>query len=436
MLKPTTDNNCGSYEVPKNHLENLLSIANESLDELCLKNPDLLVLPNSLGMYQDDIEQTAIFQLNNNILTTNNLMGFVGRNHSTLTITSRFARHDKRDYFLHYMLQRVFAINLFKFDQTSHKESIWDFLLYLFPYYLKKAYLQGLYKAYRREERNDVYLKGAIDVKRHVKLNNPFAGTIAYSTREHSYDNNLTQLIRHTIEHIKQHPWASGILYTDCETRAIISKFCQITQNRYNRNAREKVLSANSKKISHPYFTEYKPLQKICMQILQGEKVTYGADPQKVYGLLFDGAWLWEEYLNCILKQIGLTHPKNKERKNGIQLFVNHRSYPRYPDFYKKGTFVLDAKYKRLSINNALDRNDIHQLISYLYNQKAMLGGFIYPESDENEEIEQTIGELIGYAATVKLWNIQIVQSAKSFKDFTKQMEMREKALINRLMNY
>ena len=44
------------------------------------------------------------------------------------------------------------------------------------------------------------------------KKNIPFMGKIAYTTREHSYNNNLTQLVRHTIEYIKTHPlwnWSS-----------------------------------------------------------------------------------------------------------------------------------------------------------------------------------------------------------------------------------
>jgi 5-methylcytosine-specific restriction enzyme subunit McrC len=130
-------------------------------------------------------------------------MGFIGRNSTQLTISSRFAKDENNDYFLHYMLQKVFSINLLKFDQTPNKENIWDFLLYLFPYYLKKAYSQGIYKAYRKEEYNDTNVKGSIDVKRHILRNIPFTGKIAYTTREHSYNNYLTQLIRHTIEHIK-----------------------------------------------------------------------------------------------------------------------------------------------------------------------------------------------------------------------------------------
>ena len=419
-----------------NNITDLSYIANKSLIDLQENNPDLLIFPQTLGQYRDDIEKSHIFSLDKDKLTTYNLMGFVGRNDTQLTITSRFSKNNQQDYFLHYMLQKVFSINLLKFDQTPDKEYIWDFLLYLFPHFLKKAHMQGLYKAYKREEYNDANVKGTIDVKRHIRINIPFAGKVAYTTREHSYDNAVTQLIRHTIEHIKNHPFVSGILTNDSETRDVVSKFCFVTQNSYSKNARQKIISTNLKPVSHPYFTEYKMLQKICLRILKREKLTYGQERDKIYGLLFDGAWLWEEYLNTILKQQGFLHPKNKDEKSGdkcIYLFENN-GYKRFPDFYKDN-IVLDAKYKSLKQNEAIDRNDIHQIISYMYVQQANLGGFIYPEKDENKENTFKVGTLRGYGNSVKLWNIAIPQHKTKFQDFTETIMENESRLVEKLIN-
>ncbi|MCZ9999532.1 McrC family protein [Brachyspira hyodysenteriae] len=49
---------------------------------------------------------------------------------------------------------------------------------------------------------NDANVKGTIDINRYIKNNIPFNGKISYNTREYSYDNNINQLIRHTIEYI------------------------------------------------------------------------------------------------------------------------------------------------------------------------------------------------------------------------------------------
>ena len=425
MLDPTTDNNCGNFHVPNEHRENLLAIGNKNINALCKDNPGMLVFPQSLGQYHDGIEHPQIFSLLDNTLTTCNIMGFVGRNNTQLTITSRFAKDDKHDYFLHYMLQKVFSVNLLKFDQTSDKENIWDFLLYLFPHYLKKAYSQGLYKAYKREEYNDANVKGAIDVKRHIRINIPFYGKIAYTTREHSHDNAVTQLIRHTIEHIKTHPFGCGVLASDSEIRDIVSKFCFLTQNSYNRNARQKIISLNLKSVSHPYYTEYKMLQKICLRILRREQLTFGAEKDKIYGLLFDGAWLWEEYLNKVFieQKLDFTHAENKTGKCPIYLFEGDK-YERFPDFYKNN-IVLDAKYKRLDSKN-MDRDDLHQIISYMYVRQAKIGGFVYPSDTQNTT--KPIGILNGYGGNVYKWGIQIPQKTKDFLDF--QNKARESEQI------
>ncbi|MCL2247313.1 MAG: McrC family protein [Lentimicrobiaceae bacterium] len=431
MLKSTTDNNCGNFQVPDEHCENLLSIGNQNVKHLCEQNPDLLIFPQSLGKYHDDIEKSHIFSLHDNNLTTCNIMGFVGRNETQLTISSRFAQNDEHDYFLHYMLQKVFSINLFKFDQTPNKENIWDFLLYLFPYYLKKAYSQGLYKAYKREDYNDANVKGTIDVKRHIRINIPFCGKIAYTTREHSHDNAVTQLIRHTIEHIKTHPYGSGVLTSDSETRDIVSKFCFITQNSYNKNARQKIISANLKPVSHPYFTEYKMLQKICLRILQREKLTFGAENDKICGLLFDGAWLWEEYLNTILKN-DFIHPENKTGKHRKYLFENFQAI--YPDFISKHEPIMvgDAKYmplgnqKEYAESSERATSIYYKTITYMYRFKSDYGFLLFPHPETSFDETYTIKETNGI---LRKLGLAIPQNAENFTDFQNKMRINEQLL-------
>jgi len=434
----TTDNNGGKnlIGIESLNLRDLSCIANRTLIDLQKENPDLLVFPQSLGQYRDDVEKSPIFSLDDEKLTTYNLMGFVGRNSSQLTISSRFAKDDHNDYFLHYMLQKVFSTNLLKFDQTPNKENIWDFLLYLFPFYLKKAYSQGLYKAYRKEEYNDANVKGAIDVKRHILRNIPFMGKIAYTTREHSYNNNLTQLVRHTIEYIKTHPYGSGVLTNDSEVRDIVSKFVFVTQNSYNKNSRQKIISTNLKPVSHPYFTEYTMLQKLCLKILRHEKITFGKEKDKVYGLLFDGAWLWEEYLNTILKT-DFIHPENKTGKNRQHLFEkNPPIYSNdfqsiYPDFISRSVpkKVGDAKYiplgrqKTYSDNSERATSIYYKTIAYMYRFSSNNGFLLFPNQEtpffETYKIKETNGilEKIGLA---------IPQASANFKEFIKSMNENE----------
>ncbi|MFY1045976.1 McrC family protein [Chryseobacterium sp. GP-SGM7] len=439
----TTDNNGGINidEFSNLNFEDLSGIANKNLIDLQKDSPDLLIFPHSLGQYHDGIENSHIFSLDEEKLTTYNLMGFVGRNVSQLTISSRFAKNDKNDYFLHYMLQKVFSINLLNFDQTPNKENIWDFLLYLFPYYLKKAYSQGLYKAYRKEEYNDANIKGAINVKRHLLMNNPFMGRIAYTTREHSYNNNLTQIVRHTIEYIKTHPFGSDILTNDSDVRDIVSKFTFVTQSTYSKNSRQRIIFSNLRPFSHPYFTEYRMLQKICLKILKHEKITFGKEKDKIYGLLFDGAWLWEEYLNTILKD-DFIHPENKTRTNSHYLFEsNDKSFQLiYPDFISKTKpfCVGDAKYTPLNRQKSYSENTekatsiYYKTIAYMYRFNSNCGFLLFPNQEttffEKYRIKETNGIL-------KKIGLAIPQPSGNFSEFTTKMNKSEQELLNFLVD-
>lgn len=77
----TTDNNGGknliSFDNP--NINDLSCIANRTLIDLQKDNPDLLVFPQSLGQYRDDVEKSHIFSLDEENLTTYNLMGWLFR---------------------------------------------------------------------------------------------------------------------------------------------------------------------------------------------------------------------------------------------------------------------------------------------------------------------------------------------------------------------
>lgn len=421
MLR-TTDNN-GGKEIEAHFLPDFGIIANKRISNLISDdNPNLLIFPNDLNQNSDKISEEHIFSLHDSTLTTGNIMGFIGVNNSEITIQSRFEKNNQ-DYFLHYMLQKVFSINLFDLKHGINNESIFDFLLYLFPFYFKKALRQGLYKEYHRQEYNDSNVKGTIDFSRHIRKNVPFIGNVAYKVREHSFDNKITQLIRHTIEFVKQHKFAHGILDLDSETQNCVNEILLATPS-YNNRDRTIILNKNLKPFSHPYFFEYRELKKICMQILTFEGLKYGKEKDKVYGLLFDGAWLWEEYLNTFLINSGFNHPKNKNSEGAIYLFNNSKG-KRFPDFWKKN-FILDAKYKRLA-DKKVDRNDMNQIISYMYVKKAEIGGFIVPsDNNEYEAKEIKIGQLNGYAGEVYIWALSIPQQTVNFMEFCIRMKKNE----------
>ena len=428
-----SDNNWEGLTISdEHHLENLQKIAEKPIGQLSLDdNPNLLIFPQNLEEYGDKIGKQYVCEVKDGKLYTGNIMGFIGYGDTKVRIHSRFAQGDD-DYFLHYMLQKVFAINLFDLKYHSDEESIFDFLIYLFPAFLKRAMRQGLYKEYQTREYNDADIKGRIEVARHIRMNVPFAGKVAYSTREYAYDNHVTQLIRHTIEFISNHPYDGGILKNDDLTKDAVSLIREATPT-YSQNERRKVINQNLRPLSHPYFSEYRHLQHLCMQILRYEEIKYGRNEDEIYGVLFDGAWLWEEYLNTLLKDCGYKHPQNKVFSGRIHLFTDN-SGARYPDFFKDG-IVLDAKYKRYEdiALQRIDGDDLHQVITYMYILSAQYGGLIVPGQYIKSGSRPDPKTLKGYGGSMNIYSITVDSPAQNYKDYCTQMSMYEKRFVSLL---
>ncbi len=415
------------------HLENLQKMAEKPIGQFDIENhPNLLIFPQNINEYGDKIGDQYVCEVRNGRLFTRNIMGFIGLGDTKLRIHSRFSQGDD-DYFLHYMLQKVFAINLFDLKYHTNDESIFDFLIYLFPTFLKRAMRQGLYKEYQTRDYDDSNIRGRIDVPKHIRMNIPFAGKVAYSTREYAYDNHVTQLVRHAIEYISNHQYGAGILQNDDLTKDAVTLIREATPT-YSQNSRRKVINQNLRPLSHPYFGEYRHLQRLCLQILRYEEIKYGRKEDEIYGVLFDGAWLWEEYLNTILKDCGYIHPQNRIGKGKIYLFTD-RTGPRYPDFYKAGV-VLDAKYKRYAEMKlqSIDGDDLHQVITYMYILKAKHGGVIAPLSYHPQNQFPRVKDLVGYDGKMGIYGVTVDTPANRFKDYCLQMEQYEKELSDILL--
>lgn len=441
------DNNCGVLNVLENEMQydDISHIANKTIEELLEENPNLLIFPQSLGINKDKIEELEILHLSgskDNLkeckIKTGNLMGFIGYGNTQISITSRFARNNntKDDYFLHYLLQKVLCLNIFDLKYSAASFGEFDLLLYMFPALLKKAFAQGLVRKYKTFKNNDANIKGAVDVTRHIQNNIPFNGRVAYNNRNYTTDNSMTELIRHTIELIQTKPNGNFVLTSDYEMIECVRTIQENTPS-YSRNDLSKIVSQNLNQFVHPFYTEYIPLQKLCLQILRFEKMNYAQNKDEVYGVVFDGAWLWEEYLNTLLRNEGFKHPRNKSKEGKITLFTEGGG-ERYPDFYKKN-LILDAKYKRFekydSVSN-IGRDDIHQMISYmhcLFEDDIMNGVFLYPvEKEDKENIPKKT--LKGYGGSIRAEGFVISQNSKDFNSFVREMEKNSTDFIGRVL--
>lgn len=455
VLMEMEDNCWDGDKIGKALVKPLLRFANFTLKELTenKNNSQLIVFSDALRNNESNLLESPVItysEIDDNTvrLKTGNVMGFIGASNVQMKIRSRFDS-DEHDFFLHYMLEKIFHVNLVQLRYGNANVQVLDFLYLMFPYFLKKAVKQGILRQYVNKSCNDYSVKGSIDVPMHLRQNIPFLGKVAYTSHEYSTDNPLTQLVRHTIEHIRNKPIGKHILY-DGENRKAVREIVSATPA-YIAEERSKVIRINNRPIAHPYYTAYEDLKKICLQILTHNKMSYKDGKPTINGILFDGAWLWEEYVARILPDF--KHPRNDIRDGGIRMFVNDTdenddivtksNRKIYPDFYKKEgdkmQYILDAKYKRQN-EKGIYREDLYQVIAYMYTTKCQWGGYIYPCQKNENDTPYRFYKLAGYEGTVSSVPVLIpphdnesFQDQKSvdkaYQSFRKQMDAVEKGI-------
>lgn len=87
---------------------------------------------------------------------------------------------------------------------------------------------------------------------------------------------------------------------------------------------------------------------------------------------------------------------------------------------------VLDAKYKRYTEGGitGISREDLAQVISYMYIRKLMIGGFIVPGESASQLEPET---LHGYGGQMVLLTLPIPKKVASYGDFCEQIVANEK---------
>lgn len=425
---------------PKELFESIPNIVNAVLDNdmTDLEREGIFVFPELFKDLEGLSKEQKVLSSEKDIYRSSNVMGFIGSGKEKLIIESRFSRGET-DFFFQYLLEHVLDLpHIVDLDSNLNKNSsIIDLYIFLFPYYLKKAMRKGIYKIYVRNEYNDNNVKGTIDINRHIKMNTPFLGNISYSQREFSYENYVVQLIRHTIEFIKRKKIGYSLLGTVADE---VNEVNRSTPN-FNQLDKMRVIKENIEKpIQHAYFNEYRELQRLCIMILQYEKHQIGSGIDRIHGILFDGAWLWEEYMDLLIAPY-FYHPKNKGGKGAQRLFGRESGRDIgliYPDFIgidgEKKT-IADAKYK--PIQN-IGNKDYLQLLAYMFRFDSEIGYYLYPDSEENLKLELYLNEGHTYNNSVKVRDdIKVVKHGlliplgdSNYKAFSKKMIESEKQFL------
>lgn len=439
----------------KSKLNSISLLTNQILDKTLnqLEEEDLFVFPNIKDNSDDLSGDQIVLQSVNNSYRSSNVMGFLGFDNEELIIQSRFSlvqgdEQQNHDYFFQYLLEKVLDLpNVTDFDTSfSQSERIFNLYIFLFPLYLKKAMRKGLYKTYVWRSYNNSNVKGIIDVKKHVQVNTPFVGNVAFKQREFSFDNAMNQLVRHTIEYIKTKEFGKIIL-AKCRDQS--DKIMESTPN-YQYFDRNRVITNNKHNpIRHAYYHEYRLLQRLCLKILQHQKHNIGFGSNHINGILFDGAWLWEEYIN---KLIGTNfyHPKNKLGIDAQQLFSKSNNFSKigriYPDFISKNSnkrIIADAKYK--PIKNIANK-DYLQVLAYMFRFNAKMGFYIYPANNNESDPESkmylnegtTFENNVKHQEDIIITKLGLIvpdNKGLTYSEFSQEMKLNETQLVKSIIN-
>ena len=409
-----------------------VKIADKTLEQL--EREGIFVFPEVVKDAEDITRDQMIIQSINDSYRSGNVMGFLGCGDERLIIESRFCGEEE-DYFFQYLLDRVLNFpNIVDLETDANQDNrLFNYLLFLFPYYLKTAMRKGLYKKYIRHKYNDGNVKGTIDIARHIEKNTPFTGNIAYSQREFSYDNSLMELVRHSIEFIKRKTYGNSLLIkVKDEVKLVIE-----ATPRYEPYDRQKIIEQNKNNpIRHAYFREYLNLQKLCLLILRHQKHQIGSGSKQIYGILFDGAWLWEEYVNSIIEDV-FYHPMNKSGKGAQRLFDGNNG-PIYPDFISRDNdmrVIADAKYKPIyNIGN----RDYLQVLAYMFRFDAKVGYFLYPDTEGSDDYKLRMNRGSTYEANVMprddisitKHGLKITVDVSDYDEFVAKMKTNEQEFI------
>ena len=335
-------------------------------------------------------------------------------------------------------------------EKKNKANTFQHILCYLFIHALERASTLGLPKAYQQKRQHDYKMRGALDMKAHIKQDIPFMGKISSQYRELNEIQPIVDVLYLACEKLKK---AFGVdalkpvmnIYQQLKIQYSGKYFTQLTLQ----NAK------NHKVLNNPMFAHFRQTLEYAEIILKDLDLKSQKEAKhETYGYLFDISQLFEIYLEKLLAQ-GLNDWKVYSQEK-IKLY-QERFYGRniYPDIVLKNNekvIVLDAKFKKMTMNSQdLDRSDFYQIHTYMqyYGENLLFGGLIYPLSVCHEgvghpksyskslfDLEERMGLSRFIVDGIELRSSNSSDSAENElgrKDKLKDITEREKAFIERI---
>lgn len=393
----------------------------------------------------------------------------------TIIIRSRF--DNVKSYFTNYILEKALGMNSRIFPDMSVRMSqervMQSLLAIVFMQQIKEAYKKGLFRQYRTYENNNMKVRGKIDISRHIKENPLFNGKISYSYREYTADNDINRIIftAFTMLYKKNKQLMNELIKRNHSVGDCMKQLQNITSSA-SRQEIQHLLNKNTKKIHHSIYKDWENVRKTAIMILKNMGIGINEEQdKKVSGVLIHMPNTWEGYLESVFHENGMDFAAQKtmsilfEQEPKKDAVKGKREFRL--DFYDQehGEVVLDAKYKKswsviteAKATTGRDdwkdvREDIFQVLSYMYVMKANIGGILSPvrlnvKADKDavsDTLDKIDNEGKGFyinstlpSARFHLLPIIIPETTENedYNSFAKRMKLSEEVLVEYMKKY
>jgi 5-methylcytosine-specific restriction enzyme subunit McrC len=420
----------------ENAIWEFLNTTSEELANLFAnKTQNSIVLFNNLE-YEHNTEDSLIdisgINCMNFTMKTGNIIGYVKRGDYSMKISSRFG-----DNFLKYIISD--ADGFFQVDNyggESKDEGYEWLLIYLWKVKMKKAYRLGLPKKYVSKQENLNTIRGNIDSVDYF-LNGRNTGRYKCEYREHSYNNEATQLMAETFRKIGNHDFLKDT--------TLLKNAIYTATNGEKRHRRELY---NVRHFTNPFYKDYNEVIDLSKLILRDELTDFGEQSENS-AFFFDVSMLFEYFVRKLIKRIGLVVENKFENRQQIATGITSYNRKLEPDIvfeHGNNKFVFDVKYKSFDFTYGVNREDLFQLHTYVgqYGNRSKIKacGFIYPISEakwakHQEHLDDCYinDEVQIMGSTIKFYILFIKVPENNSEEFNKEFKSNCEIFLENVSN-
>lgn len=378
------------------------------------------------------------------------------------------------NHFVHYMLSNILNIDRWLVTEMYGKEQtsmssvsgmLNNIVILNFLDTFNEAIRKGSFRKYKNVAYNDSKMRGSLDVSRHIRLNIPENGKIAYNTREYRSDNEYNVLFLKALMIAEK--FAPGIVKGKMSENREFKKNIDAMKNSIFGWKDAKVnalLRATEKKIVNSHLKIYEELRVLARYIIRQYGLSKGDGAEyRNTGILVNVDDLWECFVDKMIFQKSYLAEYSTDYVQqefsilqtgaGDNDAIGNGRKMR-PDFiWKDLRLVIDAKNKThwsqalggdwsfhrsgnvdADEDNDFMREDIYQVLGYMLTFECETGGFIFPVSYEHNlaaaepylvrEIREGSGKYL------KLYPFKVPEGSNGYTDFVKEVRGSEDYLI------